>query len=148
MSETGYSGGYGDQKPSGPESGFERDRRLEASYEFDREDDVSVLQYVAQNQEGLAREFFEWRTGSRDGSALEALGKWEESRFGRRLFESAHRLLWFRVRRLMLPAAALPKREREPVRPVLSESERLRRFDEAAGRLAREKAMPPVKEAV
>jgi hypothetical protein len=147
VSGESYGGSYGDHKPAGQETAFERDRRIEAGYDFPREDDVSVLQYVAQNQEELAREFFEWRTGSRDGSALDALGRWEVIRFGGRLFESAHRLIWFRVRALMLPAAALPPK-REITRPVLSDSERLRRFDEAAGRLAREKAMPAVKEAV
>jgi hypothetical protein len=142
MSGDSYGGSYGDQKPTtGVESSFERDRRIEASYNFPREPDVSVLQFLAQNQEELAREFFEWRTGSRDGSAQEAMGRWEVIRFGARLFASAHGILWFRVRKLMLPAAALPPR-REIPRPVMSDVERLRRFDEAAGRLAREKAVP------
>jgi hypothetical protein len=137
-----YGGGYGDsEKPAGPENSFDRDRRLEERYGFEREPDVSVLQYVSQRQEELAREFFEWRRGGvREGPVLEALQRWEVSRFGDRLFESAHRLLWFRVRAMMLPGP--PALVREVTRPELPEAERQRRFDEAVGRLAREKAVP------
>lgn len=141
--------GYGhDDKPSGIESSFERDRRLESRYTFDRQPDESVLGYVSQNQEALAREFMEWRQAHRSDwhnseAALQGLIRWEGQRFGAALYESAHGLLWFRVRQMLMPAGQKPApAPRALHRPDgLSEADKLRRFDEAAGRLAREKAI-------
>jgi hypothetical protein len=133
---------YGDSpKPAAYDTAFDRDRALESRYSFPREPDVSVLQYVSQRQVELTQEFRDWRARNQLGneSILDGLVRWEEERFGDKLFEAAHRLLWFRIRSVMVPSQAQPP---PPRRPELPEGERLRRFDEALGKLAEKKAVP------
>ncbi len=134
---------YSDYKAPETDTPYDRDRRIEEKYTFPRGADESVLGFISQNQEALADEFMEWRRHHRDGErALQAMIRWEDHRFGAVLFTSAHELLWFRIRRLLNPAGPRPAPAEAPKRPaVTDEAERLRRFDEAAGRLARQKAL-------
>jgi hypothetical protein len=135
-------GAYGDQKPKAGESTFDVDQALESRYNFDRgaDRDMSVLAIVSAYQDELAEEFFAWWEGRRFGNELarDALQRFECVRFGAELFPSARGLLWGAVRRRLAPS---PRKALPAPKPPEPRDERLRRFDEAAGRLAQQKSM-------
>lgn len=134
--------GYGDAKDPSSETREDRDIRLERRYVFDRgaDDDLSVGAIVSRDREELAHAFMAWYRENRNGEDwTTCLPRWEAMRFGAMLEPSAHGMLRFAVRRLQAPGAEGPV---VPKRPVMPPAERQRRFDEAVGKAAREKAWP------
>ena len=117
-----------------------RNQRLEARYDFDKgpESDLSTVAWVSSNQAELAKEFWEWRRGfAHIPEWPDALRLWEGTKFGNQLEPCAHALLRFACRQLI---AKGPESRPDPKRPQLSEPERIKRLDEAVGKMAREKA--------
>lgn len=137
------------------ESPSEVAARIEARYDLYRQglDDadrrLSILALVAARQAELVDAFFRWwdRFRMEGEEWKDALPRFEEGIFGAELYPAARGVLGFAIRRKIVPDPNV-KRSLEPHKkqqqPQLSPEQRQRRFDEALGRMAREKSMGDV----
>lgn len=93
-----------DTPKQGPLGLDERDQRLEARYLHDKRGERSTMAFVDSYRDELVAEFFDWRRKmTADGmwmgeGVMDALRRWERSRFGADLDAGCHGLLSFAVR--------------------------------------------------
>jgi len=119
----------------------ERDVRLESTYTYDRDGFQSTLAYVSAHRDDLVQEFFAWRRNNPGGEMEPAVRSWEGGRFGAQLDVAAHGIVMFGIKAFLAPEG---KPKATPAPKARSAGD-LSRFDQAAGRLAREHDMGPNK---